>query len=201
MAIAGFGSPEAAMGKAIEHGNDKQPFLVRAVFEDLPLHSSMQFDYVLNWKAFLRDNAWGLNWGSTGTQTTILLKPGASAQAVESKIKRFLDHYYLDQGPGLREELALQPYGEKYLHSEFHNGVVSGRRIDSVRILSITALFVLLIACINFMNLVTARSLKRAREVGVRKVIGAGRVGLINQFMVETMLLVFASIGTGVSAK
>jgi len=197
MAIASFGSPEAAMGKAIEHGNDKQPFVVRAVFDNLPRHSSMQLDYVLNWKAFLRDNAWGLNWGSTGTQTTILLKPGASPQAVESKIRRFLDHYYLDQGPGLREELALQPYAEKYLHSEFRNGVAAGGRIDFVRIFSITALFVLLIACINFVNLVTARSVKRAREVGVRKVIGAGRVGLINQFMVETMLLVFASIGLG----
>jgi len=197
MAIAGFGSPEAAMGKTIEHGNEKQPFVVRAVFEDLPRHSSMQFDYVLNWKAFLRDNPWGLKWGPTGAQTTIMLKPGASPRAVESKIKRFLDHYYLDQGPGLREELALQPYAEKYLHSDFRNGVASGGRIDSVRIFSITALFILLIACINFMNLVTARSLKRAREVGVRKVIGAGRVGLINQFMVETMLLVFASIGLG----
>lgn len=197
MAIASFGSPTAAMGKAIEHGNDKQPFVVRAVFEDLPRHSSMQFDYVLNWKAFLRDNAWGLNWGATGTQTTILLKPGASPAAVESKIRRFLDHYYLDQGPGLREELALQPYGEKYLHSEFRNGVASGGRVDSLRIFSITALFILLIACINFMNLVTARSVKRAREIGVRKVIGAGRMGLINQFMVETLLLVFASIGVG----
>lgn len=91
-------------------------------------------------------------------------------------------------------ELALQSYPEKYLHSTFESGQVDGGRIEYVNLFTLVAIFILLIACINFMNLATARSAERAKEVGLRKVIGALRSSLIVQFTGEAMLLTFFSI-------
>src|SRR5690606_31308654 len=90
--------------------------------------------------------------------------------------------------------LDLQPYSEKHLHSSFKNGQIDGGRIEYVRLFTLVAVFILLIACINFMNLATARSAKRSREVGVRKVIGASRYALISQFTGEAMLLTAISV-------
>ena len=87
-----------------------------------------------------------------------------------------------------RLELGLQPYGQKYLHSTFTNGEISGGRIEYVRLFSIVAVFILIIACINVMNLSTARSLKRAKEIGVRKAIGAFRSSLVLQFLGEAFV-------------
>ncbi|MEO6632563.1 MAG: FtsX-like permease family protein, partial [Mucilaginibacter sp.] len=108
-------------------------------------------------------------------------------------IKDFLS-FYRPATAGMRTELALQPYAEKYLHSTFKNGIADGGRIEYVNIFSLVAIVILLIACINFMNLATARSIKRAREVGVRKVMGAARSSLIGQFMSEALLLSFISM-------
>jgi ABC-type lipoprotein release transport system permease subunit len=106
-------------------------------------------------------------------------------------IRKFLDNYYKNQGPGLWVELGMQRFDEQYLHAHFKNGVISGGRIEYVRLFSMVALFILLIACINFMNLTTARSVKRAKEIGVRKVMGGRRGALIGQFISEAMLLAF----------
>ena len=122
-----------------------------------------------------------------------MLRADAKPAEVEAKIKDFL-YRYKDKDQGTVTELALQSYPSKYLHSNFKNGQVDGGHIEYVNLFTIVALFIMLIACINFMNLATARSSQRAKEVGLRKVVGARRWSLIGQFIGEAMLLTSLSV-------
>ena len=191
-----FGSPEKAIGKMIRFEN-KESLLVTAVFENIPANSSQHFDFLRSWVDFVNQNKWVNNWGNTSPSTFVQLKKEADAAKVETKIKDFI-YRYQEKGGGSTTELALQPYHEKYLHSTFKNGYVNGGRIEYVRLFTVVAIFILLIASINFMNLATARSTKRAKEVGLRKVVGAVRTALIGQFIGEAMLLTFFSVIAGV---
>ncbi len=193
MAADFFGNAGAAIGKTMRFEN-KKDLTVTAVFEDLPENTSDKFDYIINWDAFLADNEWAKDWGNNGPRTFLLLRPGANPALVTKKITRFLDNYNKEQGKGFRIELGMQPFGEVYLHSNFKNGQIEGGRIEYVRLFSIVAIFILLIACINFMNLTTARSVKRAKEIGIRKVVGAIRPALVRQFLSEAILLSFFSV-------
>lgn len=189
MARMFFDSPEAALGKSIRY-EDASDFVITAVFEDVPAASSLQFDYILNWEATRRgsiefsDNKW---------PTYLQLAKGTDATAVNAKLRDFLEK---QKPPGAEYTLALglQPFRDQYLVSNFINGVPLGGRIEYVRIFTGVAIFILLIACINFMNLATARSLKRAKEVGVRKVVGSTRTHLIAQFFGESILLSFLAL-------
>ena len=192
MAEQFFGSAAKAIGQPIRFENTLD-LTVTAVFENLPTRSSHQFDYLRSWKAFVQENPWVNNWGNTSPATYVQLRPGADAEKVSAKIRDFV-YRYKGRQPEMVVELALQPFHEKYLHSTFENGRISGGRIEYVRMLSVVAVFILLIACINFMNLATARSAKRAKEVGVRKVVGAQRAALIGQFVGEAMLLTFLAV-------
>jgi ABC-type antimicrobial peptide transport system permease subunit len=183
-----FDSPQSAMGKTIRYENQKD-FKVTAVFENISRQSSRKFDFLLNWEAFLERNSWAKDWGNNGPMTLIMLRQNANADAVDKKITKFLDNYNKDQSAAFRIELGIQRYDEMYLHSLFKNGKLAGGRIEYVRLFSIVAIFILLIACINFMNLTTARSVKRAREIGIRKVVGAIRTVLMRQFIGEAVLL------------
>lgn len=198
MANLFFGSPEAAYGKTITFNNEssESELIVSSVFENIPANSSDQFDYLTNWDTWVKNDEFKKLWGHFGTLTYIQLHSGADPASVEEKIAGLL-HNYIDipKDANFRLELAVQPFGERYLRSNFENGIPSGGRIEYVRLLGIVAIFILFIACINFINLTTARSLKRAKEVGIRKVIGANRHSLVYQFMGEAMLLtVFATI-------
>ncbi len=195
MAESFFGSTENAIGKTIRLEN-KEDLQVTAVFENLPVHSSQQFDFLRGWVDFVRDNAWVHNWGNTSPSTFVQLRADADRQQVASKIKDFI-YNYTDKNESFRTELALQPYGERYLHSNFKDGYITGGRIEYVRLFSGLAVFVLLIACINFMNLATARSAKRAKEIGLRKTIGASRLSLIKQFYLEAFLLTACALIIG----
>ena len=188
MAIHFFGSPQAAMGKAVRVEN-KKDLKVTAVFEDLLPKSSLQFDFVANWFYYLDENSWAKEWGNNGPATAILLRKDAGPSNVSAKIKKFLDGYNKEQDKSFRVELGMQRFDEQYLHSNFKNGAVTGGRVEYVNLFSIIAVFILLIACINFMNLTTARSVKRAKEIGVRKVVGAIRSVLMRQFIGEAILL------------
>jgi putative ABC transport system permease protein len=186
-----FGSPEQAFHKTVRFEN-QWDLQITAVFENLPNNASEKFDYLVNWHLFLERNGWAKNWGNNGPATFILLKPGVNVAAVQAKVKNFLDKYTHEEGS--RTELAIQRYDEKYLYSNFKDGYLSGGRIEYVRLFSIIAIFILIIACINFMNLTTARSVKRAKEIGVRKVVGALRSSLIRQFIGEAILLAILSL-------
>ena len=172
MAADFFGSPSAAIGKTIRYEN-KKDFTVKAVFEDLPAQVSTPFDYIISWTAYLEDNGWAKDYGSVDPRTVVQLREGANAAVVEKKIKFILDKFNTELGKDNRIELGLQKFDQYYLHSEFKNGYPVSGRIIYVQLFSLVAIFILLIACINFMNLTTARSMKRAREIGVRKVMGA----------------------------
>jgi putative ABC transport system permease protein len=188
-----FGSPQAAMGKTIRYENRKD-FTVTAVFENLPESASQKFDFLINWKAWLDGNEWAKDWGNNGPYTFIMLRPDADPAKVNAKIARFLDSYNKDQSKSFYIRLGMQRYDQMYLHGHFKDGKITGGRIEYVRLFSIVAIFIVLIACINFMNLTTARSVKRAREIGVRKVVGAARPALIRQFIGEAVLLSFIAL-------
>lgn len=195
MAVQFFGSPEAAIGKNIRFENTKD-FVVGAVFEDLPQATSERFDYLVNWHEFMLENSgWANDWTNSGPRTCFMLRADANPAAVEKKLVHFMDAYNKKQKPGVFSvTLGMQHYNEMYLHGNFTEDKLSGGRIEYVRLFSIVAIFILFIACINFMNLSTARSLKRAREIGIRKVIGALRVNLIRQFISESMLTTILAV-------
>jgi ABC-type antimicrobial peptide transport system permease subunit len=197
MAIHFFGSPDKAIGKMLKFEN-RETLLVTAVFENIPANSSQQFDFLRSWSDFVSQNKWVNNWGNTSPASFVMLRKEADPFKVEAKIKDFV-YKYQERGGGFTTELALQPYTEKYLHSTFKNGYIDGGRIEYVQLFTIVGVFILLIACVNFMNLATARSTKRAKEVGLRKVIGALRSALIGQFIGEAFLLTFFAVIIGVA--
>ncbi len=138
-----------------------------------------------------QNNHWLRDWGASSIQTFVLLKDKAEVDAVDSKIENFVK----TQSKESISTLMLQPLKEFYLYDKFENGKSAGGRIVYVRLFSVVAVFILVIACINFINLATARSAQRAKEVGVRKVIGASRASLISQFLSESFLLALVSMG------
>ena len=171
MAIAFFGSADAAYGKTIRFEN-KKDLKVSGVFSNLPDNASAKFDCLINWPTFLDENSWARDWGNSGPNALIMLRKGSDPALVAKKIAHFLDAY-TKPSEHYRRELGMQRFGDSYLHGEFKNGKISGGRIEYVHLFSIIAIFILVIACINFMNLSTARSVKRSKEIGIRKVAGA----------------------------
>lgn len=183
-----FGTFQQALGKSIRFDNYTD-YQVTAVFENLTTNAPDQYDFLLNWSVYLKREPWLNEWSNAGPGTRILLRADADPAKVNAKLRTFLKGRNKDIGPSFNIELFLQPETEAYLNSNFKDGQRDGGRIEYVRLFSIVAGFLLLIAAINFMNLATARSVKRAREVGVRKVVGAERSSLIGQFMGEALLL------------
>jgi putative ABC transport system permease protein len=179
---------EDPMGKVIKIDN-KENFTVTGVIKDLPTNTRFNFEYLLPWsyKRFQGDD--DEHWGNNSTRTYVLLKPNASEASANAKMKVLKPKYDKDE---TKWEMFIYPMSKWRLHSSFTDGKEDGGgRIEFVRLFGIIAAFILLIACINFMNLSTARSEKRAKEVGIRKVVGAKKGGLIGQFIAESILISF----------
>lgn len=198
MAKAFFGSAEAAFGKTVKFNNSKD-LTVTAIFADLPQNVSAKFDWLINWPTFLDDYEWAKDWGNNGPNTLVMLRKDANPEKVEAKIKKFLEKYNKQQSASFRIELGLQRFGDFYLNNIFKEGKIVGGRSEYVSLFSIVAIFILIIACINFMNLTTARSARRAKEIGVRKVAGAVRSSLIRQFLSEALLITGLSVWLALS--
>jgi ABC-type antimicrobial peptide transport system permease subunit len=182
MAEIFFGSPANAMGKSMRFEN-KLNFIVTAVFENLPKESSLHFDFLLNMDA--QKNL--LELASPNLLAYVELADHADPKLVEAKINAYLQPR-LDKERTTKTKMGIQLFSDQYLHNIFVNGKPTAGRIEYVRIFSWIAIFILVIACINFMNLATARSVKRAKEAGLRKVVGSTRAYLIIQFFSESLL-------------
>ena len=193
MAILFFGSPVNAMGKRIRYEGFKD-LTVSAVFLDVKPNSSLQFDYIIDWFDFMADNQWTKKWDYNSPMTFIELKDGADPFRVRQQLNTVLrkNSFYKTKATYVR--LALQKNERRYLWGDFKNGEPISGRIQYVRLFSIIASFILVIACINFMNLATARSMSRAKEVSVRKLVGAGRRSLIAQLFCESILVTLFSV-------
>ena len=189
MALKFFGTREA-LGKMLKLNNNES-YKITGVMETVPANSSLQFQYIIPFEDFLKYNEWLNGWGNYGVRTYVQLKPEVDAAAFNDKIKLFLK-----QGDkGERDtDLFLQSIKDIHLYSDFRQGKTDTGLIVYVRIFSIVAVFILLIARNNFMNLATARSAKRAKEVGVRKAIGASKESLVGQFMVESILIALLAL-------
>ncbi len=183
MADLFFDTPADAIGKSIRY-EDWLDFKITAVFENIPAQSTLKFDFLINWEAHMTQ----LEWASNKVLTTLQLAEAADVLQVESSINQFMQTH-LNPASTMKMEVGLQPFKDQYLISNFVNGKPQGGRIEYVRIFSGVAFFILLLAGINFMNLSTARASKRAKEVGVRKVIGSTRSNLISQFLGESILM------------
>jgi ABC-type antimicrobial peptide transport system permease subunit len=182
-----FGSEEP-MGKVIKVDNEEN-FTVTGIVKDLPNNTRFKFEYLTSWDYLIRKGEEDSSWGNNSTRTYVLLKPGSSITAANAGIKKIKTKYDKYEDPNW--EMFLYPASRWRLYSNFTNGQEDGGLIDFVKLFGIIALFILLIACINFMNLSTARSEKRAKEVGIRKVVGAQKKSLVGQFIGESVLLSF----------
>ena len=182
-----FGS-EDVLGKTVRIDSNAN-FTVTGVLRDLPGNTSFDFEYLLPWD-FMRRRGWeDHNWTNNFTYTYVLLKPNALQSVFDLKVRDVIIQHTKGSTGESHTTLFTQPLNRSYLYSRSENGQLVAGRIEMVRLFVVIALFILLIACTNFMNLSTARSEKRAKEVGVRKVSGALRSSLITQFITESIIL------------
>jgi putative ABC transport system permease protein len=187
-----FGTAENVIGKAIDWelmGLRHQCF-VSGIFKDVPANSSIQFDFVLSFRYFKENIVTYPGWDNNYAITYLRLKDGINPAAFNTQITDFMKTKEKDT----IIKLFLQLYGDRYLFGSYKNGWVDGGRISYVKLFSIIAIFILAIACINFMNLSTARASRRSKEVGIKKAIGANRMALITQYLGESMILSMLSL-------
>lgn len=169
---------------------------VDAVLQDLPNNTSMQFDYLLSWEYAKKIGYTDENWQNNSIETYVLLRETTPLEAFNNKI-RLVSQNHINVGNNeirSTNEIFAFPYQDAYLYNKSVNGAYTAGRIQLVHLFTWIGSFILLVACINFMNLSTARSERRAKEVGVRKVVGADRKSLIAQFIVESVLISFAAM-------
>lgn len=187
-----FGSGQEAMGKILnwELGPFERESIISGVFKETPFNSTQQFDFVLSYEDFKDISPAVLEWGNTGTNAYVALKEGADIDLVNSKIKGTIKARI----DATERKIFLKPFSENYLYGTYENGVQKGGRIEYVKLFSLIALFILIMACINFMNLSTAKALRRANEVGVKKAIGADRKSLIFQYLGESVIITIISL-------
>jgi putative ABC transport system permease protein len=195
LAIGLFGKADDVVGKMVTLNRDKQ-YQVSGVMKDIGTNSSHQFDFVMSFEGFREENEWVRNWFNTAPQTHILLKPGTDIAQFNKKIFDLVRTK--TEGKANHRSPFVRLESEGYLYGRYENGVLAGGRIDYVKLFSIIATFILLIACINFMNLSTARASRRIKEVGVKKAIGAMRRNLISQYLGESTLTALFSFGVAV---
>ena len=211
-----FGSASDAIGKMLEvkEGGEPVPYKVNAVIADIPGNTHFHFDLLFSMKSL--DYKWG-QIGNVNFQTYLTLKPGTDYKAFDKEFQDYIKRYEIPslkefhiysmadlEKSGNRIRFSLMPVTRIHLYSDRQGGeeLSPPGSIQYVTIFSAVALFILLIACVNFMNLTTARSAGRAREVGIRKVLGTERRELVMQFLTESTLLVLLSllIGIGIAS-
>ena len=188
-----FGSADP-IGKAVRVDNQND-LIVKAVIADLPPNSSITLNFVIPFSYNILANDWvrnaslGSAWNSNSFQTFVAFEPNTDMKQLEPKLVAIVKKYNPEGYRVSKEEIFFQSMTDWHLYSDFKQGRQEGGFIEYVRLFSVIGVLVLLIACINFMNLATARSERRAREVGIRKAIGSQRRDLIIQFLIESLVI------------
>lgn len=172
---------------------------VTGILKDVPSNSSFQFDFLLTWKFREQISDWvrrnTTNWGNYSFQVFVELNNPAQESAVHASVRNMLqEHGEVETKP----EFFLYPLTRWHLFGDFENGVEAGGMNDYVQLFTVIAIFIIIIACINFMNLATARSERRAREVGIRKSVGSRRGELVLQFMGESTFISFLAFAIAI---
>ncbi len=187
-----FGSTQV-LNRVVRY-QDKENLTVSAVIKDLPDNTSatLKFDYLMPWAFYemVDPDAKDLNWGNFSFVTMFSLDPNADANKINEKVAKVVKTHFSE---------ATQPYSvyqfsKLHLYGKFENGVSVGGDIEQIYLFVGLAFGILMIACINFMNMATAKSEKRAKEVGIKKTIGANRFSLITQFLTESMVLTLTAV-------
>lgn len=189
LALKLFNTTDNVVGKTLELQHD-EVYKISGVFENLGRKSSEYFDFVLPSRILTDGDEGRTNWGNAGPNTFIVLKDGARAADVAKMIADIISK----KSEHKHRTLFLAKFSDAYLFGNYENGIQKGGRIEYVRLFSLIAIFILLIACINFMNLSTAKATRRIKEVGIRKAMGAGRTNLIFQYLGESLTMTVLSI-------
>jgi len=186
-----FFGKEDPIGKTIRVENE-QDFKVAAVIANVPTNSTLRFDVVMPFSIVEKRNLAEINsnWGNNSWPNWVSLHPKTDLAALNAK----LENYIQSKNPEAAAHAMAYPLSEFHLRGKFKEGKPDGGRVQIMTLLGIVGLFVLLIACVNFMNLATARSAGRAREVGVRKVVGAPRSLIVGQFLTEALVMTFLAL-------
>ena len=189
------------MGKIVRVDN-QWDLTVTGILKDVPSNSSFQFDFLMPWKYRYQTSDWvrrnTTNWGNYSFQVFVELNDAKNKDAVENSIRDMLEKHGEDKE--MKHAFFLYPLLRWRLYGNFENGVEQGGMSDYVQLFTIIAIFIIGIACINFMNLATARSERRAREVGIRKSVGSRRYELIAQFIGESMIIALIAFAVAVVA-
>ncbi|MEM7512809.1 MAG: ABC transporter permease, partial [Bacteroidota bacterium] len=188
-----FNTSTGIIGKEIRFQQERN-FIVTGIFEDIPSNSSIQFDFAMSVELYKDLAPWITSW-SGGPLTYAIVKEGTDVASLNEEISQLA----VKRDENSIRRPFLKSFSESYLYGKYENGEIIGGRIEYVRLFALVALFILLIACINFMNLSTAKASVRMKEIGVKKSIGASRFSLISQYLGESIILsvlalVFASV-------
>ena len=195
-----FGDKKSILGKTVRMDN-KQDYVVTGILKDLPENSSLQFEWLIPFKVWLEDNPWAAKWNNFGLSTYVELKTGVDAAALNRQLLNPLYDFTTQKNESSVSTVHVFLFGmnDWSLRNDFDNGKLTGSgRITYVHLFTLIAWIILFIACINFMNLATAGSEKRSKEIGVRKVLGAGKKRLILQFIGESIFMALLAAAVAV---
>lgn len=192
-----FGTTENVVGKSLEWEKGKLSglFQITGIFQEPTTKATSHFDLVFNYDYYLDKHPEVNRWVYGGPATYIQTKEGTDPAFFNEKIRNYLEEKSQED----YQYLFIRPYSDKYLYSTYINGEQAGGRMDYVKLFALIAFFILVIACINFMNLSTAKATRRMKEVGVKKTIGASRGSLIGQYLSESVLISFIAFFVAVT--
>jgi len=198
-ALKWFGSVEQSVGSFAQLEGEEE-FIISGVFENVPLHSTLQFDCLLSYDKLIQNPRMANrgSWETVSFFTMLTLKDGAAPEAVNKKISQLIQSR-LEEGRkegnnDIEVTAFLRPFSDRYLYGEYENGKLAGGRIEYVRLFFVIGVFLLLLACVNFMNLATAQASGRTKEVGIKKTFGIRKKNLILQYILESTLLAFLAL-------